>query len=602
MSARSLNATGEKLFPTAPDEAWLALLDTAYSFGFEIVGALGGSRSKGARTRAFRAFYLEPGGGRRGPCVIKLGHSEPVQRDYQGWFDFARRQPNRNSFSKMDPPVTATFGAILITDFVGTEEAGLRSLADETSAGFPLLSEAVARVTCDTLRPLHECLRPRGGDVPHLALTQAAALRNWTGSKSVTAARERLNADPATRGVWAAADAEDAEYSVCLHNHLPEILSGKTLPNGDAEIRLPLGAVHGDPNFDNIFVAHTGSPAKELTGVALIDFEWCREGPPESPYDDLANIECELLFGNQVPHHRRELSLAIALGDPRLRDERPLSTAEEPDRGVYEAIRTVRARVAELAELAGGDTPELHDAFLRGYLVTLLGQALRYLGYDVPGDGTRAEILHVCQLLAARLAAVAAEELIPPFSSRITPSVRKHGTVSKEHGFYVLEATDVGAYAGLVLHEPAPAEDFLAICDLELLKITSAGWIGFAVGVQLDAPERSGLSAMLHSGGDSLAHASVLSHTDSRHNGRGSAVGTLTEILERQLVVRLTRDSSALMFTVEGGGSLARASVDVAIPPQAYRGPLAIVAHGATVRVSSLRLELAEPAIAVLSR
>ncbi len=522
--------------------------------------------------------------------MVKVGRGDAVRRDYQGWLDFARRQPNRDAFAKMDTPIEADFGAIVIIDFVGTEDRDPRSLAEQVDGGYPFLAEVVSRVTHGVLRSLHECLTGPDHAGMHATLPQGEALARWVRPPVVKAARARLETDPATCDTWAAEDVHDPACLLTLRNRLPELLAG-ALPCAESEIRLPIGAVHGDPNFDNVFVAH--ADPGESPSVALIDFEWCREGPPESPYEDLANIECELLFGNLAPLHRRAMAHAVALGDVFLSGGAPVIATDEPDRGIYAAIRIVRTRVAELAERAGARTQAELEAYGRGYLVALLGQATRYLGFDVPGDDTRAEIVRFCQLLAARLAEPRIEDATPPFTVQVTPSALRNGTVVMEPDAYRLAASDAGSYAGLLVHEPFPAGGFDATCELEVSQATHGSWIAFSLGADPAAPQRSGLSALLRPGVDSQIRTGIVSHVDSRHSLHGSVLRLSTEAVGVRLRMQVQRGPARFGFTVETGDGIASATV--AIPPGAYRGPLALMVHEATTRVTSLRVRLAEP-------
>jgi len=596
---RSVNVSGDQLFPPIADQTWLELLDTRYENGVEILSPLGGSRSGGERTRTYRAYYLEPGGRRRSSFVLKVGHTNSIERDYQGWLNFARRQPDRDSFAKMDPPLAEHSGeyALMIIDFVGSRDLAMRSLAEQAGDPFPLLTEAIERVVNRTLKSLHEGLRPRhGGGVPWFSLTQSESLGNWSNSRVTNAAKRQLQANPLTAEAWMAPQIADDGYVLSLRNHLPDLLSGRALPHGDVEIRLPHGVAHGDPNFDNIFIASGDS--SELAGVALIDFEWCSKEPPNSPYDDLATIECELLFGQLAPKHRRELSHAISLGDPLLRQGAPLSVSEEPDRALFNAIKAVRARVGELASLAGAGTSEELARYLRGYFTALLGKALRYLGYEGPSAEARAEALVVCQLLAARLATPDMRPLPPRFSLRPAPRTIARGSVSHDGDGYVLTALETGAYAGLVLAEPAATSDFLALCDIEIVESSKDGWVMFGVGADVEVPQRSGIGGLLRIGSDGHVRTSILSHAQSRHDEHGPALGGLAEALRAPVVVSLQRSSLELNFQAEiRDRTLPSANVSVALPADSYRGAFAIFAHNARVRVSSLRLQLIDPAV-----
>lgn len=589
----SINATGETLFPGIPDEAWLELIDERYGNGLEIESLLGGSRSAGARTKTFRASYLDRGGGhRRGACVVKLGHKKEVMRDYEGWLNFGRGQPRRDSFARMDPPNEADFGAVVVIDFLGTVEAPMRSLAAETAAGFPLLAETVERVVGGVLQPLHECLQSDEGHLPYFSLTQGEAVGNWLRSDKSEAIRQRLEKDPVTADIWTLDEVSDPDHFVRLPNHLPAALDGGRLPYADTEIRLPKGIVHGDSNFDNIFVAHTGEPPR-LESVGMIDFEWCSEGPPDSPYDDLARIECELLFGQRAPVHRREMTHAIAFGDPLMRDGFPLSAGDEPDRDIFEAIRIVRLRVAELA---GARTSEETSAYLRGYLVTLFGLAMQYLRYEIPGEDTRSEVLCLCQLLAARLTTAEGDSMPPPFSPRFKTHDRRQGTVTNTDNIYVLGANGANTYAGLVTSGPGTKENFLAVCAFEILDADRNGWVAFGIGSDAEAPERTGLAATVGPGNDARLRTNIVSHVESRHNRRGPVLGGLDETLASPLVARIVRTPLQLEIAVEGEcGPPEPAFVRVEIPPDRYWGPFTLTVHQATVRVSSLRVQTILP-------
>ncbi len=577
---KSFKSFDEPLFRTAPDDKWLLLLDTGYQYGIEIVEPLGGSRSQGERTAVFLGYYLQEDSKRRSQCVVKLGLTDAIKRDYQGWQDFARCQPNRDSFASMSPPLEASFGAAVVTDLVGSAELPMESLAVARERGFEFLVPAIERLVKGTLAPLHEFRCGPGGITPHVRQSQADVLRGWLDPALAQAAVDKLDFSRLA-DIWRMPEVGNPGRR--LKNLLPGLLGGEGLETDGLPVRLPLGAVHGDPNLDNVYVAHT--PAELLT-LAMIDFEWCRCGERDSPYDDLARLECELLLGQDLSR-REELVAALVLGDVWLRDGAPLAASEEPDRSVFEAVRVLRKQAAILA---GANDEEAELEFQRGYLATLLGQAIRYLGYDTPRAESRADALNLCQMLAARIAQPLALSPLPAFATAPIAHASGGGQVVVVGEGYRLNARSTGAYASLVLADPYPPADFIVHCELDVEELARGGWLALSTGVKPATPENSGLVARIRSDGPDQGNTIIYSHRNSRDSGaRNDFEANWSKV--SQLTLRLSVEGNTLAFVAsEAGKELS--ITQLVIPTAEYRGPLALVAYSAAVRVRSLEVTL----------
>jgi hypothetical protein len=231
----------------------------------------------------------------------------------------------------------------------------------------------------------------------------------------------------------------------------------------------------------------------------------------------------------------------------------------------------------------------VEEDFQRGYLVTLLGQAMRYLFYAGFGPA-RGDCLFLCQLLAARLAKPSLTPLPVPFSVRPTP-VFKHGAlVEEEHNGYLLRASRPRAYASLTIPDPGSGAEFFASCDLLLLEAAEGGWCALCAGVDPSAPERSGIGAMLRLDPAGQATIAILSHRDSRHR---SPPVILHLPSDRRLLLELSLRGNLYTFSVSSpAGSSSPATTSLAAPSQRYRGGLATVAHKLDLRLHSFSVSV----------
>ncbi|HEX5712267.1 MAG TPA: hypothetical protein VFX85_03015 [Solirubrobacterales bacterium] len=582
---KSFKSFDGSLFPPASDDEWLALVDTGYEYGIEIAAPLSGSRSQGARAATFLGYYLTESSQRRSQCVVKLGRADAIQREYEGWQNFARHQPNRNSFASMSPPLLASVGAVVVTDFVGSAEAPMEALTVAQSKGWGFLVDAFELLVNGTLAPLHEFRRAGNGSIPELQATQAEILDGWLTPPVRSAAAEKL--DDSLADTWRqriVAVSGGAE----IPGLIPDLLEGHGLGGDDSTVRLPLGAVHGDPNFDNVFVAHISDG---IANLALIDFEWCRCGERDSPYEDLARLECEVLFGQELDS-RDELTAALVFGDTWLREGRPLAAGKEPGQSVFASARVLRRQAAALA---GPRSESAELEFQRGYLATLLGQAIRYVIYDTPRSDSRAEALSLCQMLAARLARPLTEPAVRAFRAIPIPLGRKGGRVVTGPRGHVLSARSAGAYASLVLGEVGPVDDFVTTCEFEVEAMDESGWLALSLGVEPNAPEHTGLSARLRSDGANRGSTIIYSHRSSKHSGAPDSFSVPWGEVSR-LTLELSVDGKSLSLATRTAEAEEELSFTrLVIPAEEYQGPLALIAYSAEILVRSLEVRLECP-------
>ena len=480
----------------------------------------------------------------------------------------------------MSPPEEENARAALVTDFVGFAEAPPQPLADVAPDEQRMLSEAIGRLLDGALAPLHEALRSSTDIVPSFAIDQGEALGNWLDASLRRRIANALDNELADLP-WREDEIGDPAFLLRLPNHMIDLVAGEDLPKADARALFPAGGVHGDPNFANVFIAYSGTPPA-VTGLSLIDFEWCKCGLEHSPFDDLARIECELLFG-PVVSSARELVLATSLGDLWLREDLLDSGGFAPSR--LEAVRMVRTRAAALAEAVRSPDEE---AAQRAYAITLLGQAARYVAYDDLHIETRGAALFLCQVLAARLARDMSLRSRLAFSER--PKVVLHGAATGdiEENSYLMRARSRGAYASLTLPHAAPRGDFEIRCSFRFEGRNEEGWLALGLGIQPDRPEATGLSAGLRWTNAKHARARIHSHESSRH-AASSEEFHLSACSNRGLALLLLRRGGAvsLKLTEEGSKEIL-AGVEVMTPSDQYRGPVALSAFGASIQVFSL--------------
>jgi hypothetical protein len=577
---KSFKSYNYPLFALGSDEQWLELLDRHFENGIEIVDVLGGSRSDGMRSKVFLGYYLTPMGMRRAPCVVKLGAADALRREYEGWRNFARCQPNRNAFAAMSPPEEEDVRAALVTDFVGFAEAPPMPLADVMADGQPVLSEAVTRLLRGALTPLHDALRSPSGTVPGFSITQGEALANWLDPGLLNRIKDVLTGDLSDLPGWET-EVRDPDLLLKFPNRIPGLLEGNDLPMADMPALFPAGGVHGDPNFANVFIAYLGSPPT-ITGISLIDFEWCKCGLEYSPFDDLARIECELLF-SQTARCAKDLAMVISLSDLWLRSN-PVPAGHNFNPDIVEAIHAVRQRAAELVKALA---PTDEEAVQRAYAVTLLGQAARYISYEGVDTETKATALFLCQLLSDRLSRELSEHMPLPFSGR--PKLVLRGSAASEIGedAYLLRAKQRGSYASIALPHIIPAGGFDLRCEIKLEEKNEEGWLALGVGVQPERPEASGLSASLRWTNGNSARTRIHSHENSRH-ASASEEFDLSPICSGTLELRLTRRGGIVSLALCDGSAIV-SSVEVTVPVYMYTGPVALSAFGADLQVFSLR-------------
>jgi hypothetical protein len=583
----SRNLTGAQLLPSATDEQWLTLLDERYQFGIDVLAPAGGSYSAGARTRVFRASYLDPFGGLRAPCIVKLGSRDSITADYEGWLNFASQQPNRDAFARVETPVCADFGAALVTDLIGVTNEEIQPLSTLASSGCVVPPVIVRRLLERTLRPLHEAAMGPGGRLERITLGIGELLTNWITDALVTRISEILTRDPKLETTWQQEIIQEALLAVPTTNTLLDWMRGAPMPWTAREAAMPRGAIHGDPNLSNIYISRAGNPSE--SAIALIDFEYCAAGEFDSPYDDLTRLECELLLG-QPCEHRRLIIAEFTFQQDLVPRGIPLAAAAPREKLVHQAIANVRTRALELGEATNGWEPR---AFLRGYLGTLLGRLLRYLTYDLRPDVDRADIVLWCQLVAMSLAddqLAAAKPRIEPLARHWT---RGGGDIARfAQGGWVFDATGRGAYAGLLLEATNPEQvGWHLEASFAIRQIAASAWMGFAIGAATDNPEASGLHVVL-AVATSGARLSVLSHEDSRH-----ATHTLTDLAldSRQLRIRAVVTLRGVTVKLTGAAS-GEPSHDIAldVPMMRYKGSLAFLVHGLKLHLLDLAVRALE--------
>jgi hypothetical protein len=579
MPTTSTNISDEPLFSPTPDEQWLTLLDRRFAYGIEVSEPLGGSRSASARTKVFRGHYMMPGGRTRAMCVVKLGERAAIEKDFAGWNSFARTQPNHDAFATMHEPATCDDRGALVVDFVGSADMAVKSLAELARAGSPANAATVRRILTSALGPLHECFRA-GDSVPHVRLTRRQAITNWFGKDVVAAVRARVEADASLAAAMQADACIDPHYGFATPNDFRALLTRPTVWGDDRLVALPAGAVHGDPNLDNIFIA-TAAGWGATPPLALIDFEYCSATAVDSPYDDLAKLECELLLTPPVSPFWQAITYSLLLSSS-LVPTRPLACGLPPEHELWDSLVTVRERAGTLARLAGDlDMSEYVD----GYLITVLGRALRYLSYDGVVPEARLVAFRICQLLAARLSD---RDDKPRFSVPPASKADRATLVPGDRGTVIRAAA--GGYAGLFVPDPATLGSYQLTATVTPDSLTPFGWIAIVLGADLSHPYASGLALVLMRRGTEAVALSAVSH-DIAVSTRGPLLLLTPEaVVTKLLVFSLVASGENLLLDIPTFADVADGQLPAALP-RLSPGAAGFVVHSATATLHRLVVE-----------
>jgi hypothetical protein len=478
-------------------EDQLELLDRAldrvfYGGRVKLVKAVGQGRSISRPTsRVFLCHRLNEAGDDTGrPCAVKFVLSDPelpsrVWKDYRGWATYMAPEPPAMLSPHEEPDEGGTKSGVLLMQFVGGDFRPLSELGRQQ----PELLGQVVGMVLERLKPLHDYRRKREDPLPIIQVPLNDFLfTDKAGERSVRIARKDKDAVRARLNVelshhWKAERIQDDERGFAVQSWVSHLLDDGEL--GEDPCMAPLGVIHGDLNFDNIFVSD--SLRHSPRNVAIIDYERCRPG---CLFDDLARIECELLFSVlPVPDRRLRgihsdtgLVAAATTWSWTLR-EGALAGLSEEERAVFRTIRAVRRRAVQIAE----DTRRLDSdgaALEHAYFAALLGRAFSYLRYDHVEARQRPRVFEGCLLLANRLAIRECGPQFVRFPDILTGSERDRGqTWDCDSSGYIIRAGGGLQYlslkdASVDLQSPHIEAEFqvIGISDPE------HAWVGLVIG------------------------------------------------------------------------------------------------------------------------
>lgn len=425
-----------------------------------ITQLLGRGKSTTQGARVYLGHRLNAAGARTGSmCAIKFGPQESIQSDYANWRRYIAPRPPTMLHPSTDP--------VLIMAFLGEDY----KLLSDLSAGSGL--SAIVSATLDSwLDPLHRYSQSATTGMPTRAVLQRDLLyasSRESGARIAEKDRllvaERLGQE--MEDAWTAETLTDNERGLSVRNWIPRLVNDESTLGSDYACAEPLGIIHGDPNFDNIFVEVTRGEVTSEPNVILIDFERCREG---SPYDDLARIECELLFSalalETTPRRGSDTDLISAVYSMSwgLAEGIPLgiSSAESE---VYAATRLVRQQAIRYARSTYAEFAALE----RCYFGCLMARVFSYLHYGIHPEA-RPRVLEACSLLAERLSR----------SSLEAPTVRFLSTLGTTDGSkpncddkgYLLRPTAKAATAMLMISANEPNASAVALdCEFVLSEL-----------------------------------------------------------------------------------------------------------------------------------
>jgi len=441
--------------------------------------------------------------------------------------------------------------------------------------------DVIRRLLHGTLRPLHEAAVGNDRRLPQISLRLVELLRNWVQADLIKRIKARLSEDPVLMGILDAPYLNDNLLAEAPTNYVGRWLRRGQWPGADGIALLPRGAIHGDPNLSNIFVSR--GTVHQDTAIALIDFEYCKAGPLDSPYDDLARIECELLHG-QPWEHRRLILVDLALSAGITPATIPLAATAPEAKATYESVVIVRARVQELGEMTTGWDP---DRFATGYFGTLLARGLRYLTYDLRDDVERSGVLFWCQLLALRLATENWQRFRPCIEPTGVSWTRGAGRLSDlSASGAIVDAVASGAYAGLLFAGQHNQSEWCLEVTLLIQEVSPLAWLGFGLGVSAENPETSGIHVLATVGADRRWWLSIVSHDDSRHAAHGRPETPVAVGRIRMQVKVTNRDVETIFLTDHPEHGCQRLASHA--PMTRYRGSFSFLVHGAKVTLASL--------------
>jgi hypothetical protein len=548
---------------------------------------ISGKESGSQPTRVYRCHPLNQAGNpdTARVCAVKVGGAKRIRSDFAGWERYLGRAPE--SCVKLARPRNKGGRAILVMEFVGGD---FRRLSEVGRDQPELLAKTLEQALEKWLRPLHYDFCGQDKRLPCIDTSQRSVLFDEQGGKRPPRiapkdrelARRRLDED--LGGQWKTEAIEDWERGLTVPNWVRDLVNGADLP-GEYTCAMPKGTIHGDLNFRNIYVSVAADRRGPVVqGVAVIDYERCREG---YLFDDLARIECELLFSTLPVRRVREihsdtaLTAVAASWSWHLGEGAPAGLSEA-ERAVFGALRVVRARAIQMARDTGCDDLK---ALERGYFACVLGRAFSYLWYPHVLQEQRPRVLDACLLLAQRLSTDGCEPPRIRFSDVLEGSEIDKGEIwGCDSDGYWLDGRRRPAMLrrGGVALTNVHIETEITITNVASEPTTGDRWLGLALGARGFDLAGRGVEARI-SWSQNKWRLWVQPLTSS-HPQEWAALPA--DLLGRPIELRVDRDGSKVVVGVR---SEATEFLTRQLTFLTDAGELCFVAQGCLARVQSFR-------------
>lgn len=238
----------------------------------QIHNPLGGSRKNPNQNTVFKICYLDHSGTPWSDGVVKIGPTDSLEKEFKNYSEYVTQGPLPPEYKVvLQNPKSIGDKAILPIDFVDLDNYQVfTNYYKENPA--PVLETLLDKV----LKPWHETGKPKYHDLKQYILSRMLHHRD-----DLIEECERLF--PEFGGACG-----------CLVQQLKRTLTNPVFLLQKEKLELKIGRefwtiesiIHGDLNFNNIFVEDT-------THLKLIDYENTRE---DIVFNDLARLECEIKF------------------------------------------------------------------------------------------------------------------------------------------------------------------------------------------------------------------------------------------------------------------------------------------------------------------
>jgi Flp pilus assembly protein TadD len=328
----------------------------------QIVKPLSGSRKSPKIENVFKVYLLDLSGSFRGVSAVKIGDPQNLETEYQNFQEFVEKGPlkSEHKIGLYKPICYLKNTGLLQLDFVDLENYRPLSVYYSKEDPIPILELLLNEV----LKPWHT-----KNNSTKLANLQEH-IQDQLGSHmdEIKEASNMLFQD-------------FSAYAECLIHQAKKLVSncvnlietGNFQPKKNSEFWTISSIVHGDLNFNNIFV-------DDQKKIKLIDYEHTGEG---FLFDDLARIECEIKFNMLKHYENRDFWEALIEFEQFLLNDLTFSSEELPEIAKeHEEIKKA-VKCLDIVRKGAKEVTNYHYKLEESsYWAELLTRTLKYVGYS----------------------------------------------------------------------------------------------------------------------------------------------------------------------------------------------------------------------------